>query len=113
MARRPLVVAVMAAILGLVGQLPGSATAQDRGHHDDALHAIGQCPNGPNCPRPVRPSPKPSPVPTPAPEPVPTPDRNPNVLGLSDEEWQAVAVAVALLGGAVVYLVIRDRRTDG
>lgn len=72
--------------------------------HDDALHAVGQCPNGPNCPKPVRPQPKPEPAPEPLPH-KPKPPANP--LGLSDEEWQLCLVLGGI--GAIVLVVIGIR----
>jgi hypothetical protein len=75
--------------------------------HDDAAHAAGQCPSGPNCP--VRP--KPQPAPSPAPEPPHKPNK-PLVpdLGLSREDLIALAFAAVLFGGAVWYFVQSERK---
>ena len=79
--------------------------------HDDALHAIGQCPNGPNCPKPVRPQPKPEPSPEPLPH-TPKPKPNANPLGLSDEEWQLCLVLGAVGAIALVVLGVNKSKAD-
>lgn len=76
------------------------------GEHDDALHAIGQCPNGPNCPKPVRPQPKPAPEPAPEPPHKPKPHKPllPDLgLGLADEDVLALLFAAGLIGAALYW----------
>lgn len=77
--------------------------------HDDAAHAAGQCPSGPNCP--VRPKPQPDPPPfDPKPDkPKPTPSPWPD-LGLSNEDLIALAFATLLFGGAMWYFIQSERK---
>ncbi len=82
------------------------------GEHDDALHAIGQCPNGPNCPKPNKPKPAPEPAPEPAPhKPRPARPILPDLgLGLSDEDMIALAFATLLFGGALWFFIQNERK---
>jgi len=80
------------------------------GEHDDALHAIGQCPNGPNCPKPNKPKPAPEPAPEPAPHKPNKPILPDLGLGLSDEDMIALLVATVLFGGALWYFVQNERK---
>jgi len=83
--------------------LLGLALLLPLGEHDDALHAIGQCPNGPNCPKPNKPKPAPEPAPEPAPHKPNKPILPDLGLGLSDEDMIALLIATVLFGGALYW----------